>query len=878
MSLAEILPYLFLLLAAARQGMAAPAADFRPCYVQFAAHPESEAGPLCFYDTAKNIGRNADAAKPLNDLSSRYPELPWLYFYQGSVWWSAPAKAETFFRQAATRFSGRRQAEGEVRARWNLYELLKQAHEEEALLELRRAERVAQASGDTTLRAETQLMQAKSLILSLSDVAQSKRLLDESRSLIFRSGDDRSKGEWLLQASTLGLQLGRLDEALDYAHQLARLAARISNPYLKADAQYNVLLVLGEKAAELPRNVSRQEIRQEAESSVAANEGINRSAAALSHRILGMVTQGQESLAQFDACAASTQSAGERAYCLSGLALHLAAAEPLRAEKEMERARDLLAKSGSSSHSIFIWRDRMRVSWFTRPSDLWTDGQAALSAIEALRQAQGPDTRASRFSRWSDDYYWLAGRLLTTERRKPEDIDRAFSVMEHLRARTLVETLAGAGAEPASREQLAERLRSIAVAVQDIRRRAVDHTLALSERKHAEEDLAELKKKNAYIKRQLHLLPSTPRVEQFTQPDEVAASLGLNEALLSFEIAPWDDWTGDFGGGSWLTVVRHGAAPHVYRLSGREELRDLVSGWMNHFEAQLPDAREEEGSVALFDKLLAQPLHDLPPSVRRLIVVPDDSLNVLPWGALRTRVGGPPLAALYEISIAPSATLWRRWRRERPPPAKLPALVLAAPLAGPPLPRALAEGQTIVHILPESKLLRGADASKAFVEHTDLTQYGIFHLAAHSVIDMDNPELSAVRLSPSGKQDGDLRFANILRLRLDGRTVVLSSCEGARGEFLPGEGVMSLARAFFLARAHAVVASLWPIDDADAEALFTPFYRHLARGKSVAAALHSAQRERMVAGAPVSAWAGFEVFGDGSLVPVHPTRHPTPLG
>jgi hypothetical protein len=84
---------------------------------------------------------------------------------------------------------------------------------------------------------------------------------------------------------------------------------------------------------------------------------------------------------------------------------------------------------------------------------------------------------------------------------------------------------------------------------------------------------------------------------------------------------------------------------------------------------------------------------------------------------------------------------------------------------------------------------------------------------------------------------------------------------------LRGEGVLSLARAFFQAGSPAIVASLWPLRDDEAARVFDAFYRHLARGSSLGAALRSAQREAMAAGEPTDAWAGLQVFGDGSVVP-----------
>ena len=115
--------------------------------------------------------------------------------------------------------------------------------------------------------------------------------------------------------------------------------------------------------------------------------------------------------------------------------------------------------------------------------------------------------------------------------------------------------------------------------------------------------------------------------------------------------------------------------------------------------------------------------------------------------------------------------------------------------------------------------------------------------------------------------DGLLQTREIEALDLAGRVVMLSACYTASGPVLSGEGVLSLARAFFAAGAHAVIGSRWPLRDADAADLIEAFYRYLGRGASLSEALKASQDEARAAGRPASQWAAFVLMGNGDLRP-----------
>jgi CHAT domain-containing protein len=121
------------------------------------------------------------------------------------------------------------------------------------------------------------------------------------------------------------------------------------------------------------------------------------------------------------------------------------------------------------------------------------------------------------------------------------------------------------------------------------------------------------------------------------------------------------------------------------------------------------------------------------------------------------------------------------------------------------------------------------------------------------------------------KGDGGILTAEaIAGLNLDGlELAVLSACETGLGEVAGGEGVFGLQRAFHLAGARSVVASLWKIDDAATQALMQEFYHNLWEKKLPK--LEALRRAQLAMLLHYDAKAG-RLRSPGTAVPVDPAE------
>jgi len=259
-------------------------------------------------------------------------------------------------------------------------------------------------------------------------------------------------------------------------------------------------------------------------------------------------------------------------------------------------------------------------------------------------------------------------------------------------------------------------------------------------------------------------------------------------------------------------------------------------------------ARTKKHLRALYDRLLCK----IEPKIggRHVVIVPHRGLHYLPFQALHD--GESYLIERREVSFAPSAVVLQQCLARREPQFGTALLLGVADERIPGVHQEL-------HALDQQfgEIKRYSDeAATAEVLRANADGVDVIHLACHAQFRSDNPLFSALRLG-----DGWFTARDAYGLKLNCGLVTLSACETGMNAVAPGEELMGIARGFFSAGAPTVLMSLWSIDDETTTELMASFYSELARTKSPATALRTAQMKLLKEKPHPFFWSPFVLVG-----------------
>jgi CHAT domain-containing protein/Flp pilus assembly protein TadD len=573
-----------------------------------------------------------------------------------------------------------------------------------------------------------------------------------------------------------------------------------------------------------------------------------------------------------------------------------------RLEEALEVEREVGDRAGEAAtrHALGrLERDRGDLARATEHME------GALAILDTLRvKVARQDLRQTFVGEHQERYDDYLDLLMERHRRRPEPTAAAaaFAAAEHSRARTLRDILLEAGADirrgldPAvaarlrqAQEQLnareQERLQVFAAPSHESQRekarRAVEEALgryqeAESQVRAAHPRLAALRQPQARTAPELQSLldAETVVLEYALGAKRSHLFVVSRDEILPFELPPRQ--TVEAAARRYrdqLLASHHRAARPAARLGSRELARMLVA----------PAAPWIRG--------------------RRLVIVPDGALHLLPFGALLGPETGRPLVVDHEIVQVPALGVVAQLREETPSRAggegaieisrPRSLMVMADPVMEAGDPRVRAPGgsgtngtrpvsRSVADRARSAELRRslddvgltgferlafsrreaegirriaGADAtvvaldfeaSRETVLSDSLREARVVHFATHALMNGEHPELSGLVLSlvdEAGRaRDGFVRLHDVYNLELAADLVVLSACRTAVGREVRGEGVVSLTRGFMYAGAPRVMASLWDVRDEASAELMKRFYEGLVKRRlRPAAALRAAQ-------------------------------------
>ncbi|HEY7159800.1 MAG TPA: CHAT domain-containing protein, partial [Acidobacteriota bacterium] len=333
---------------------------------------------------------------------------------------------------------------------------------------------------------------------------------------------------------------------------------------------------------------------------------------------------------------------------------------------------------------------------------------------------------------------------------------------------------------------------------------------------------------------------------------------------------------------TFLFLVAAGEPISTYQI---DLTSNEIERMAKEFQQQLADRDPAfRASAKKLYGLLIKPVEKHLIGKTSLILVPDGQLWEVPFQALVDN-NDRYLIESFPISYAHSLAVFSEMQKLKDhKPSKQPAvLAIGNPAFSiatntkltnafqvqklEPLPEAEKEVKNLAKFYdPNRSMVLIQEQAQEQILKDKAGDFETLHLATHGMINNSSPMYSYLLLSPGNSQDGLLEAWEISEMDLKARLIVLSACDTARGRIGPGEGVIGLSWALFIAGSPTALLSLWKVDSASTTELMIEFHQNFIAKRlppDVAAQQAALQLMKKSEYLHPFYWAGFVVVGNG---------------
>ena len=526
----------------------------------------------------------------------------------------------------------------------------------------------------------------------------------------------------------------------------------------------------------------------------------------------------------------------------------------------------------------------------------WENYKKSISHLEKIRsKIQLEELKASYLGtdKRIDTYYNMIDLLVQFDKSEPEkghDIE-AFHYMEKAKARAFLDRLEVSqiniyqGVDTELLNQEKELMKEIS----NINTTLLKPGLDLEQKKEIDNQIKLREEELEAIRREIRI--SSPAYANLKDP-EIISLEQTQEQLLDNETAFFEYSLGKRKSYAFVITKRD---LKIFLLPPAEEIQIQV----NEYLKTITDKENEDFHLG-YELFCTLVLPGLEKNINKLTFIPDDILHYLPFETLiiSQKKEKRWLIRDYKVSYAPSISSLRGIIQREGINGQKPRkdiLAFGDPYFGPgeeeesareilkdfssanssSFSRLKYSGLEIEKIRAlfkkaEINIFKREEATEEQLKKLNLSDYKIIHLATHCLIDNEKPARSSIvfSLADTSTEDGFLQMREIFNLKLNSDLVSLSACETGLGQFIRGEGIEGLNRAFFYAGASSVLMSLWAVHDQATSQFMERYYFHLRSSNSIMDSLRKTKLEMIdsdVLSHPYY-WAGFVVTGNSDKI------------